>query len=369
MKVFVKKLLVFVLPLSVLFIFPSVVLIYGREYFSYKDVLQHQTKFPESLFGFAYNGASFYPYKVALTDKVNPEVVALGTSKVMQIRKEFFKDETLFVNAGGAGKTLSDIESFVRGLPEDGATKVIILGLEEDYFTAPHAPKEKRTEYILPLRFMITTILMSRRMYLDYINHKYSLHEVVERSQNSHNIGLSALLHNDGFRSDGSYQYSEAQKNPERISYLNAQVEEKREDMIRRQNSFKGATRYLDDNLETLRNILTTARDKNILVIGFIPPMPSALHSVYRHNQPSTSLTTRVAHIFDEAQMSFFDVSDIALFGGKGTEFVDTVHGTDVMYAKMLLYIMERSPLLARYIHKDALRKMIEEAQGDFLNF
>lgn len=369
MKLFLKKLTIFVLPLSILFIFPATVLIYGREYFSYEQVLETQSRFPESLFGFAYNGASFYPYKEALVTRENGEVIALGSSRVMQLRKEFFTDEASFVNAGGAGKTLREVESFIESLPDNSRTKVIILGLESEYFTDPYPRKEDRHEYVLPLRFVMLNVLMSRRIYLDYINHKYSLRDIIKNANDSHHIGLSALLHQDGFRSDGSYKYSAAEKNPNRLSYVDGQVRVALEDFRRKGGSFDMSGPAIESNIEILERILHLAKKKGITIVGFTPPVPSLVHKVTMEDATLRNLTERVGVSFKSHGMPFFNVSDIKVFGGKDTEFVDVVHGTDYLYGKMLFYMASKTTILEQYVPLKNLRSILDQTKGNFLNF
>ena len=57
------------------------------------------------------------------------------------------------------------------------------------------------------------------------------------------------------------------------------------------------------------------------------------------------------------------------LFDGKNTEFVDAVHGTDLMYLKMFMYMAERSKSIRNYVDIDKLNFFLKESTGDFLSF
>ena len=58
-----------------------------------------------SIYGTALNSNTFY-YKLELIKQVKPKIISLGSSRVMQFRKDGFK--TSFSNAGGAMNHLNE---------------------------------------------------------------------------------------------------------------------------------------------------------------------------------------------------------------------------------------------------------------------
>ena len=50
-----------------------------------------------------------YVYKQQLVNRIQPEVVAIGSSRAMQMRQEFFR--TRFVNMGGAVTSVGELEA------------------------------------------------------------------------------------------------------------------------------------------------------------------------------------------------------------------------------------------------------------------
>ena len=111
---------------------------------------------------------------------------------------------------------------------------------------------------------------------------------------------------------------------------------------------------------------------KNITVVAFIPPDPVEVAQEVHKNvspyaQSQNKLVKNIAEIFSENKSTFLDLSDISLYGGKDEEFIDLIHGGDLVYAKMLLYLTERDGTLRKYVDVSALERMVRTTQGDFI--
>ena len=375
MLCFLKKVLLFSLPLGLLFVFPGTVLYFGREYVAAEDVVTSQQKDPRILMSFAYNPTLFVPYKLALMKEKNPTVVSLGTSRVLQIRKEFFINQESYVDAGKAGGSLDDIKYFVEQLPEDTHVKVIILGLDNETLYETFESKNFRIEQPFFMRAANMIALMSRRIYLDYFAHKYSLFQLMKAYKSSSNIGLIALVSGDGFRPDGSYKYSQSQSNQYLQEEVKADIEKKAED-LRRSSLQSGDTRYqeVEINLEKLSSVLELCKKRGITVVGFTPPYPEVMYNamIDKGGFDKDILVTvpkRVSDIFSKYGNPFFNLSLVNTFGGNENEFVDPVHGTDGMYLHMMIYMAEHSDILRNYVSLKDLRSLLPKEHRGFLNF
>ena len=368
MKNFLKKIILFTLSLGIIFIFPISIFILGREYTLVKDIVTSQKTDPNTLYSFAYNDVSFIPYKQALVKENNPEVVALGTSRVMQIRKELFNNRTNFINAGGAGKSLEDDLLLIQNLST--TTKVILLGIEQDtFYKNSVTEKIKENSYFDELKLIV---LNTRRIYLDYFNGKYTFTDLYKK-RNDTTIGLSAKIYGDGFRSDGSYKYNQAFKNTNRLEYVSLHVASDVNNLKLKELNTKELN-AVNDNLKLLEKILLLAKKKNIIVVGFMPPYPTPLYEAMLkeggvNTHKLSVLPDTIETLFNTYKMDFFNFSSISSFGGKETEFVDGIHGTDLMYARMMLYIASKEPFFNTFIDINSIKRKIETSQNDFLSF
>ena len=350
------------------------VIFYGREFYLIKEVVATQKEFPQTIFGFSYVSTLFFPYKKLLFEEQNGNVVALGTSRVMEIRKEFFINPDLFVNAGGAIKSLNDAENFINDLPNDSNLKVIFLGLDQEMLYEDFNKKGEIKESYLTKRMIDTFSFMSRRIYLDYFSHKFNLNTLINNSKENRNIGISALINGDGFRYDGSYRYFEAQNNENLIEDVNKRIQEK-VGVIKKENNqnYNSKNKILEENLKKLSLFLKLCQEKGILVVGFAPPFPPSVYSqMYEgsgiYKEMVIDNIKKEQDIFRKNNALFFDFSSTLSFGGKDTEFVDEIHGTDKMYARMMLFMVENDKELRYYIDEKAIRDLIKNSKNNFLN-
>lgn len=371
MKIFLRKLIIVSIPLCFIMFFPCAVILLGREAVSFKEVVRIQELEPRLLFGFAYNAASFYPYKKYLVEIKQPKVIALGTSRVMQFRSDFFKNDSSFINAGGAGRSMEDIELFMHELHGDGSVKIVILGIDKEVITDTYSSKDKKSEEFLPVRFIKITVSVSRRIYLDYFAGKYTLSGLYKASKSSDNIGLSALLHGDGFRVDGSYRYGGSMSNPERLAVVSSQVESAVLE-AKSVSDVEIARRKinLENNLRTLEKVIISSKEKGIIIIGFMPPYPTSLYKQLHLSDPSLVSTEKaLAEIFERNNLPFFNASNLAGYDGKDSEFFDFIHGTDFMYSRILLSMSNKFPALGQHVNGVMLQNIIKNKKNDFLFF
>ncbi len=74
----------------------------------------------------------FVDYKLRLYAAVKPVIAAVGSSRVMQFRGDWFRKP--FVNLGGAAGNLSVLNSTVNAMIRDHRPKVVLLGLDFWWF-------------------------------------------------------------------------------------------------------------------------------------------------------------------------------------------------------------------------------------------
>lgn len=367
MNKFLFKIILFSLPVALVFLFPLFVIVSAQEYVTSQEIVKRQLH-DEALFGYAYNGVSYYPYKKELLQQTSPEVIVLGTSRVMQLRKEFFSTTTNFINAGGMARSIDDIAQIVQNdIPDDGKKRVLIIGFDQEAFHFPETKYgliENPYEGAVALKLSVTE---ARRIYLDYIHKKFSAQKLLSYDTSTR-IGLVAAMLGDGFRPDGSYAYTSAKTNAARNDAVKQGVKEKA-------RTFSDMSEQEDrGSLVSLENLLTLAKKRNMDIVGFMNPIHPALYDARLRTggllrDDITVLPRTVRVMFEKYGMEFYDYSAITSFGGKETEFVDTIHGTDVMYLKLFADMASHSRILRSFVDKHDLVKKISELQGDFLSF
>ena len=92
--IFVKRSLIFLLPLVFFFGISLTILSAAGEMVPIEQIIRDQGDGKAVLFGFAYTNCAKY-YKMQSVLKRNPDIIALGTSRVLQFRSKLFKRDEL----------------------------------------------------------------------------------------------------------------------------------------------------------------------------------------------------------------------------------------------------------------------------------
>lgn len=377
MRIFIRKVFVYSIPALLIFVFPFILYIVSKEYFSLEKIVKLQHDRPETLYGFSYYGEPHVPYKLLLLQTAKPDVLVLGTSRAFQIRKEFFVSPENYLNIAVPRPfiDLSNMNVFINSLPDDKRRRTLFLLLDKRYFTEEYGAKFSIEEDSFVTQFKKLVGKPLRLIYLDYFSHKYTLRDLFSASLHSDNrIGLWSLIADTGYRVDGTHQEMYNIQRPERMTLLQEEVRG-RVDQIKHYDSnlLQKEEALIPTNISALRDILRLCKERNITVIGFIPPDPKDVSFIINkgdtvYSQSQIKLTKDISSVFLENSQRFFDLSSIQDFGGNDDEFIDMIHGGDLLYARAFLYMVNQDKSLKKYIDVQSLQKMIQSSKGDFLS-
>ena len=364
------------MPIVFVYAFPFTVYYLSKEYVPLENIVELQYKNPGTLYGFSYYGEPHVPYKMLLLKNRKPDVFVLGTSRSFQIRKEFFVSPERFLNVA-VPRPFSDLDTmhnFIDALPEDGKKRTLFLLLDKRYFTEEYKGKFSTEEdtFITQFRKLIGKPL--RLVYLDYFSHRYSLHDLVNASIHTNNrIGLWALVSGTGYRLDGTHQEEYATKRADRKNLLHREIES-RLDQIKHYDLtlLQKEEALIPKNIKALNDFLLLCKERNITVIGFIPPDPREVSALLNkgntpYSQSQIKLTKNIASVFLDNNQKFFNLSSIEGFGGSDDEFIDLIHGGDLLYARAFLFMATQDVSLRQHINVKALQEMIKSTHDDFL--
>lgn len=373
LKQFFTKCILLLVPVFLIYAFPAGALLLGGELTNLKGVIRRQTGTDQILFGLAYSNPVKY-YKLQSTLKRSPEVLVLGTSRAMQLRKDFFKDGVQFYNAGGGISKMAHVSKFLKQIPEGKEPKVIIIGLDQNFFNPNWDNFENdfvEHEFLeadTPLEIIQNSF---KKVYSDYVADKFTLKQLA--SDDTGRIGFSALVHSNGFRNDGSYFNGEAlynlQYNPEKMPDY------------RLRQTFRyiaGAEdRYIYGKdvsslaLEYLREFLTEAKSRNIYVIGFLPPYQKGviekMKSMGDSYQYFFRLHNSVGPLFREFSFGFYNFSDVSTLGASDEYFIDGDHGSDKAYLMLFSEMVKHEKQLEAYTDITSLKAIFEKSKGNSL--
>jgi len=374
MKKFAAKLLLLLLPITALYGFPLLVLLVSKELVSVPRVVNLQSSTPTLvLYGTAYSNRTMWFKRNAVLARA-PSVIALGTSRVLQFRSKFFKDSGTFFNAGMGVEQMWDFASFLEHIPQGKEPKLILLGLDQWLFNANWA-SGATTELIDDSNRLDTVLHKNWTIYQDYAAGKFSLARLITfGDQNYGRIGLTAIVNKDGFRNDGSYYYGKYIANPLSPENEDFQYKKTLQMIANGEAWFVYGDHVFANSLTELERFLRLTQEKNIHVVGFLPPyahqiytklmaMPDQYHYM-------TEIVSAVAPLFKKYGYSFRDFSDVASLGCTDSETIDGFHASEKAYLRLFLSLIEQDPQLSMVAaNGEYLRKRLAEAESSYVVF
>ena len=174
------------------------------------------------LFGLGYTDRNRY-YKTQCTIAKNPKVLALGSSRVMQIQDGFFKNPNDFYNAGGAASYPSELQCFLEQMPAENRIELVIVSVDQWVFNRNYTGELLETDaddFISPsLNKTLDFKNAMDQIMQDYIEQKLSIFQLLAHKNR---IGVNAKVNGNGFLKNGSYYYGKrfSQKNHPDESYF-----------------------------------------------------------------------------------------------------------------------------------------------------
>ena len=373
----ILKIILYALPAGLVFLFPAYVYWQAHEFITPQQVVALQNEPQQVLFGLAYDDFE-KAYKLELVSQRDPQVIALGASRVMEFRGFFFNPGVSFVNASrfvafggvdGFGGT-KDLVRFVQALPKQVHPQIIIVGLDPWMF-APGQDAGHITEQ--PTLFSQIKAFFSgewRKPYDDYFHNKFTLSDLAMYAPDSHTIGLTALIKHNGYLNDGSYYQGSWVEHPD-LPALKALIATHKASAQDRSTLEYGDS-VSAQALVNLREFLQLSKERNVYVVGFITPFPESIHdqimSVHDvHWSSERELTRDIAATFKDFDFNFLDTSDPRTEGIQETEFLDESHTTDKGSLRILIYMAQRDKTLQHYVSLSALQTLLKETPGPFI--
>ena len=374
-KLFLKIFLLF-LPFILIFAYPLLVILMADEETSPDHVIVLQQQDPSLLYGPAFTNQIPY-YKLQNTLIRKPQILILGTSRVMQFRQNFFSTPTNVYNAGGGIVYLWDYADFLKLIPSNQQPKLLILGLDQWQFN-PNWRRErhqlyqtikKKTHALVEQPLLHVLQANFKEIYQAMLAEKVTFDLLWKNIRQRQGIGLNAVIEKQGFRSDGSYRYGLLKLSDYQERYVDAL------DRIKNGANFFAYAENMDNSrLEILRKILEFCQQNNIHVVAFLPPFSPASMQAMLANQPRYNYLTQIAHtlepVFQEYGFSFFDFTNPKkLKITSDDEFIDGFHGSEKTYLQILIQLAKRDEYLAKYVDLSFLENLLQTVKDPIYIF
>lgn len=362
-KLFLKKYFLFLILIAI-FCIPIIMFLYKTQEIANVDDIVRKQLITNSIYGTALN-ENMFAYKLELVKQTKPDIIAIGSSRVMQFRQEFFNKK--FVTAGGATNYMYEGVEFLNEVLKVDKPEVIILGLDFWWFNDNFIQQPSR--YI---HMGTTNILSIDKIYKPVgwlntgkINKKQFLNILInDNSKNSvtnyNNIGISALKSSDGFRSDGSYFYSKTLYGLEKP--LDIKFNDTFDRIKKGRARFQYGDKVSENRWKDLELFLKICQKNNIKVFIFIPPV--ANKTIQKMEELKSKYTYIDKFRTKIVSLGGFDYYNPETLSSSDCEFIDGFHGGDITYEKILLAMAEKNKYLKDYIDINNLKKSINKNQN-----
>ncbi len=183
-----------------------------------------------------------------------------------------------------------------------------------------------------------------------------------------------ALVKDSGYRTDGSMKFGFQMNWKNRKEFIRDAVFTKIKEIENYDiKDLKQEEKIIPQSIQSLTEILVLCKERNITVIGLIPPQPTSILQIFEskgslYTQSQMNLENQIVEVFSHEKAKIFNLSNVSLIGGNDNEFFDSKHGTDLLYARAFLYMALQDSSLKEYIDVKMLQKMIKNAKGNFLD-
>lgn len=359
MKKFIGQVLLFLSPLLI------VPIVYAYIYYSAAktgefaavDVnIERQREDGGILFGMGYNEQTDY-YKLKNLTYYKPELFALGTSRVMQFKDEFFDGS--FYNCGGAvGQNYSEYRNFIRNVDYD--PKMVIIGIDYWVFNDNWNNWCRDYDEFEEIESMDADIpALMKTIVSDRLHNKWTGETI---NNYPDNLGFNGRVKDAGYMNDGSYYYGNLYRNPE--SSDDCQFAETLDRIGHGGVRFEWADHIDDDTLRQLKDLLSYCRERDIYVIGFLAPLPPAIYDVMVKSGDYGYLdevAPACGEIFGEYNYEFYDYLDGEKLGMGDEYYIDGSHGSELVYGRIIEDMAEHGSKVKRYADLNTIRKLLSD--------
>ena len=302
----------------------------------------------DQLFGLGY---SYYDktYKFHMTDEVErPEVLALGSSRIMQVKRSVVSPDYSFYNAGGAIQNVRELVLFVSKLHDN--PQLILVNIDQWWFNRAYIDEDQTfspSVYDEPEWDASKLGRCVCDFYTDLVKGKINLIKVFS----SNHIGLNAICNENGFAADGSRYQGDMILAPE------VQEDYNFKNVLGRIRDGNQRFQYGDQAdsamVSVVDDFLNQCVARKIKVVAFLPPFAPY---VYQRLQETgkygymSKLYDMLRPLFDRHEgCSLYDFTDMTDTGAHNYDFDDGFHGSEIIYNGMIRQMVRQDSTLVPF--------------------
>lgn len=352
----------FIIPVIIAafyFTFAAAVLEKAGEYMPMSGIVDKLQK-TNGVFNSSLHSQAYW-FKKEIYRRSSPDVAVIGSSRVLQFRQDQFSRP--FVNLGMM-RTIDEEVSITPIVFEKHRPQVLIIGVDHWYFhpnfelnQAPASPETVRITLADMLK--VASWLASDAMAMKDVF--TILHET------SPNAGISGIVRNEGYDKYGSLRYY-AMVNGDRKN-----SDSRFKATIAKFNTgdrvFLGSDNLSKPQWDKFEGLLGYLKGQGIKVILFIPPAAPTIVDMMNKEPEKFAyfgeLRKNLADAAKRYQFGYFDFHDPRPLGSSDCEFLDGIHGGEILYNRLLRQMALHNADLGRMVDMPRLEKEIKIYGGN----
>jgi hypothetical protein len=287
-------------------------------------------------------------YKLALYEAVKPEIIALGSSRVTQFRGRYFTKR--FLNMGADVDSLPALRGIVDAVLKIHTPEAVILGLDFWWFTRAREPHPFQEEAPASGGYAYSLEVL-KKPYLWLLTGKISPGDFFAPLTGGFEkrlYGIAAQKFRDGFAPDGS-MYSTADvtgmRKPSDYQFRNT---------LKRVEygtpRFEPAPELSGEHADALAEILCKLRSRGVRVYLFLPPLAQPVYDALYDREDEYPRLFDLSRALAERDVEVRDYSNPQSLRATDCEFIDGLHGGDVVYARILRDLADKYPSLVQHM-------------------
>ncbi len=330
-----------------------------KEIINYQNISQTYRKYGTAIHNDTYH------YKLEGYKRRKPDVVAIGSSRVMQFRDRFFSKS--FYNTGGAMTSLDRGRVLLKELfAINHRPKLIILGIDfwwfnpqKDKLGSLTTPPVESQRFMPLFLFKPVSWVYDKKIDLnDYFEIAFRLNGWGESGQ----IGVNAINTGAGFGPDGAWNYYDL------VSGSRKSVDDLFKDTLLRikngNRRFQYGEKVPEEYFDAFIDIIGEIESQGVELVIFIPPLAPEIYAEMQKKNKQYGYVNDLFEKMEKNGVEFYNFNNPESIKTPSCEFVDGFHGGDVSYARILKEIFTNSNELAAFINWGSVENDIKNNAG-----
>ncbi len=331
-----------------------------REDYSDEEIISH---YPNILYGSAITESSNIKFKIIKEKK--PNVVAIGSSRVMQFRSMYFKNND-FYTMGGTASSLDEAQYTFDKISKICKPSIVILGVDL-WWLNPNFKQQNRyrnqeeeqninTQKYFDLWVNLKDNGKLREALLNYTDIKEK-----EEYGNRDTVGLSSAVKSEGYRlDDGSYQYGEIIKKKESTDI---KFKDTHNRILKGNARFQWADDIDYEQLDKLKYLIRDMKQNNVHVMVLLPPFPDEIYNTMYNSEKYHTFIDKfeesIQTLCISENVSYYNCGNLSWIGASDNETIDGFHGSDLAYARIVKKMTDDN-YFSEYVDEELLDHLIK---------